>query len=150
MNTKQLWQALTSNPITEPYFDGIFSVDTLKEIKTKPELIICNTNPSYKSGKHCLLFFFRNNTVNYYDSLGYDLDHYGEELTEFVKKFVKFYQSSKVRTQPKNSSLCGYYCLYLTFKMACYKTYGVWGQARPTVTGKIVLRIGGNSLVTSI
>ena len=23
MNTKQLWQALTSNPVTQPYFDGI-------------------------------------------------------------------------------------------------------------------------------
>ena len=63
MNTKQLWQALTSNPVTEPYFDGIFSVDTLKEIKTKPELIICNTDPSDKPGKHWLLFFFHNNTV---------------------------------------------------------------------------------------
>ena len=112
MNTKQLWQALSSNPVTQPYFDGVFSVDTLKEIKTKPELIICNTDPSNKPGKHWLLFLFHNNTVDYYDSLGYDLDYYGQEFTEFVKKFVKFYQSSKVRTQPKNSALCGYYCLY--------------------------------------
>ena len=78
MNTKQLWQALTSNPVTEPHFDGIFSVDTLKEIKTKPELIICNTGLSNKPGKHWLLFFSQNNTVDYYHSFDHDLDDYGE------------------------------------------------------------------------
>ena len=40
MNTKQLWNALTLNPITNKYFDGIFSIDTLKDIKEKPTLII--------------------------------------------------------------------------------------------------------------
>ena len=44
MNTKQLWIALTLNPKTNFYFDGIFSIDTLKDIKEKPSLIICNTD----------------------------------------------------------------------------------------------------------
>ena len=117
MNTKQIWQALTSNPVTEPYFDGVFSVDTLKEIKTKPELIICNTDPSNKPGKHWLLFFFHNNRAYYYDSLGNKLEYYGKDFTEFVKRFSIFYESSKIRTQPKNSSLCGYYCLYFAYKI---------------------------------
>ena len=30
MNTKQLWIALTLNPKTNFYFDGIFSIDTLR------------------------------------------------------------------------------------------------------------------------
>ena len=42
MNTKQIWQALTSNTKTEPYFDGVFAIDELHQIKEKPELIICN------------------------------------------------------------------------------------------------------------
>ena len=88
MNTKQIWQALTSNPVTEPYFDGVFSVDTLKEIKTKPALIICNIDPSNKPGKHWLLFFFHNNTVSYYDSLGNKLEYYGKDFIEFVKRFL--------------------------------------------------------------
>ena len=107
MNTKQIWQALTSNPVTEPHFDGVFSVDTLKEIKTKPELIICNTDPSNKPGKHWLLFFFHNNwllfffhnnTVDYYDSLGNNLEYYGKDFIEFVKRFSIFYEFSKIRT----------------------------------------------------
>ena len=35
MNTKQLWIALTLNPKTNFYFDGIFSIDTLKDIRRK-------------------------------------------------------------------------------------------------------------------
>ena len=31
MNTKQLWTALILNPVTNNNFDGIFSIDTLKE-----------------------------------------------------------------------------------------------------------------------
>ena len=57
MNTKDLWQALTCNPTTDSYFDGVFPSDALTEIKDKPELIICNTDPSHKPGKHWLLFF---------------------------------------------------------------------------------------------
>ena len=57
-NTKQLWNALTLNPVTNNNFDGIFSIDTLKEIKERPTLIVCNTDPSDKAGEHWVLFFF--------------------------------------------------------------------------------------------
>ena len=40
MNTKQLWNALTLNPVTNKNFDGIFSIDTFQEIKEKPTLIL--------------------------------------------------------------------------------------------------------------
>ena len=62
MNTKQLWNALTLNPVTNNHFDGIFSIDTLKEIKEKPTLIVCNTDPSDKAGEHWVLFFFYDDT----------------------------------------------------------------------------------------
>ena len=68
MNTKQIWQALTCNTKTEPYFDGVFPINELKNIKDKPELIICNTDPSNKPGQHWVLFFFHNDTVDFFDS----------------------------------------------------------------------------------
>ena len=46
MNTKQLWNALILNLIINKYSDGIFSIDTLQDIKEKPTLIICYTDPS--------------------------------------------------------------------------------------------------------
>ena len=38
-------------------------------------------------------------------------------LLNLLKDLLFFYQSSKITTQPKNSSLCGYYCLYFAIKI---------------------------------
>lgn len=115
MNTKQLWNALSSNFYTHKYFDGVYSIDNLKDIKCKPKLIICNTDPSYKPGKHWVLFFFNKDKVEFYDSLGKDLDEYGKEFYNFVQKFAKSYERATERTQPVKSSLCGEYCLYYAY-----------------------------------
>ena len=112
MNTKQLWTALILNKDTNLKFDGIYSIDTLSEIKNKPELIICNTDPSYLPGKHWVLFFFENNCVDFYDSLGKDITEYGPEFIVFIKKFSNNFKQCIGRTQPYRSSLCGLYCLY--------------------------------------
>ena len=79
MNTKQLWNALTLNPVTNNNFDGI---------KEKPTLIVCNTDPSDKAGEHWVLFFFHDNTVDFYDSLTHDIAYYGSEFIYFVKRFA--------------------------------------------------------------
>ena len=117
MNTKQIWQALTCNTKTEPYFDGVFSIDMLHKIKNKPKLIICNTDPSTKPGKHWVLFFFHNDTVDFFDSLGNDMNYYGNEFINFAKRFSSKYQISLIQTQPKNTSICGQYCLYFAHKI---------------------------------
>ena len=116
MNTKQIWQALTCNTKTDPFFDGVFSIDMLQTIKYKPELIICNTDPSTKPGKHWVLFFFYADTVDFFDPLGKDMEYYGDEFVKFSKRFSSKYQSSLIRTQPKNSSFCGQYCLYFAYR----------------------------------
>ena len=77
MNTKQLWTALTLNKVTNPYFDGVYSLDTLVNIIEKPKLVICNTQPSDQSGEHWVLFFFEEDSVDFYDSLGKDITEYG-------------------------------------------------------------------------
>ena len=75
MNTKQLWNALTLNTVTNNNFDGIFSIESLKEIKEKTTLIVCNTDPSDKAGEHWVLFFFHDNTVDFYDSLAHEITY---------------------------------------------------------------------------
>ena len=116
MNTKQLYNALTLNAYTNKYFDGIYSIDTLKDINEKPELIICNTDPSDKPGKHWVLFFFNDDeSVDFYDSLGKDIKYYGSEFSDFVNKFAKSWYSCVERTQPLGTSLCGQYCLYYAY-----------------------------------
>ena len=115
MNTKQLWNALYLNPVTNKYFDGIYSSDTLKEIKERPDLIICNTDPSNKPGEHWVLFFFNQNSVDFFYSLGRDIKYYGSVFLDFIVNFVSNYQQCLKRTQPVNSDLCGQYCLYYAY-----------------------------------
>ena len=95
MNTKQLWNALTLNPVTNNNFDGIFSIDTLKEIKENPTLIVCNTDPSDKPGEHWVLFFFHDNTVDFYDSLAHEITYYGSEFIYFIKRFANNFKSDE-------------------------------------------------------
>ena len=71
------------NPVTNNNFDGIFSIDTLKEIKEKPTLIVCNTDPSDKAGEHWVLFFFHDNTVDFYDSLAHEITYFND-LNSFI------------------------------------------------------------------
>lgn len=115
MNTLQLYRALTNQHITSPYFDGVFARDTLEDIQSRPSLIICNTDPSSKSGKHWVLFFFENDTMEFFDSLGKDLHSYGSEFVDFAERFANTCKTANVRTQPKNTDLCGIYCLYYAF-----------------------------------
>ena len=115
MNTKQLWNALCLNPLTNNYFDGIYSSDTLKEIEGKPNLIICNTDPSTKPGEHWVLFFFNENSVDFFDSLGRDIKYYGSIFLDFIANFAYDYKQCLTRTQPIKSDLCGQYCLYYAF-----------------------------------
>lgn len=118
LNTWQLRHALVENNTTRNYFDGVYPCDVLKNITSPPRLIIVNTDPSHKPGKHWLLFFRNNETVEMFDSLGRNLDSYNKEIKTFVDKFFKTVKFTTFRIQPLNTSLCGHYCLYYAY-MRC-------------------------------
>ena len=116
MNTKQLWQALANNSVSYSFFDGIFSRDLLKNITKKPSLIICNTDPSYKEGKHWIAIFFTEEYVEFYDSIGKDIVEYHDDLIRFISKFnVPRYKISLIKTQEDNTSYCGEHCLFYSY-----------------------------------
>lgn len=119
MNTLQLKSALEGNPVTEPFFDGIFSYDTLRLIKEKPRLIICNTDHSKNNGKHWLAFFFPENepeVVEMFDSLGNNLSAYPEEIVHFCSRFCRRCRIGSIRVQPNYSRSCAQFCLYFAYK----------------------------------
>ena len=58
LNTFQLTAALQKDPITKKCFDGVYPRDILNSIKKTPWMIIVNTDPSIKSGKHWILLYF--------------------------------------------------------------------------------------------
>jgi hypothetical protein len=121
MNSKQLFQALSGNKKTEKCFDGIYSKDNLEDIVQKPCVIVCNTDPSSKPGKHWLLFYFEKDSVDFFDSLGKELTSYGKPFVNFVKRFSDKMNTSQVRTQPLNSDYCGQYCLFYALQKIVFK-----------------------------
>ena len=97
----------------------------MKDIKEKPELIICYTDPSCNPGKHWVLFFFDSKqSVDFYDPLGTDISYYGVEFLDLIKKFAINVMQCHERTQHVNSSLCRQYCLFYAFKK-CSKKYNM-------------------------
>ena len=77
LNTFQLTAALQKNPITKKCFDGVYPRDILNSIKKTPWMIIVNTDPSTKSGKHWILLYFdARGCVKIFDSLGNDVASY--------------------------------------------------------------------------
>ena len=138
MNTKQIWQALTNDVNTEKYFDGVFSYDTLKNIKQRPRLIVCNTDPSYKKGEHWILFFFNSdNSVDFFDSLGNEPSYYGDEFVKIIAKFSNYYYVGNNPIQSVNSNLCGFYCLW----------YAYWKCKNKLKMEKLINKIPKNKLV---
>lgn len=120
MNTFQLRDELERNSITKPFFDGIFSYDTLCLIKTKPRLIICNTDHSKSAGKHWLTFFFPEEEPDVgemFDSLGKNLNEYPQEIVQFFRRFCKRCRIARIPVQSVNSQLsCAEFCLYFAYR----------------------------------
>ena len=110
LNTLQLTLALRKHAQTASQFVGVFARDA-------------NTDPSTKSGSHCILFYFANNgNVEYFDSLGKTLSHYHKDFLKFIKNNCNYYSSVvKNRIQPVNITLCGHYCLYYAYSRCVEK-----------------------------
>ena len=95
LNSIQLSIALKTNSVTGKHMLAVFARDELSSIYTNPpQIIIVNTNPLEKSGKHWLLIYFNEDeSVDFFDSLGYDINFYPSSIKKFVQKFTKKYQN---------------------------------------------------------
>ena len=103
LNLIQLSIALKTNSVTGKHTLAVFARDELSSIYTNPpQIIIVNTDPLEKSGKHWLLIYFNEDgSVDFFDSLGYDINFYHSSIKKFVQKFTKKYQNVMTcRLQP--------------------------------------------------
>lgn len=116
MNSKQLFFALYKNKLTEPFFDGLYARDQLENIIIKPQLVIANTDPSTAPGEHWVLFFFRGTSVDFFDSLGRNIEAYHEDIRNFIDRYSSEVNYLSHRIQPLNSNMCGHFCLYYALK----------------------------------
>ena len=98
-------------------FCGVFAYDKFlnEEVVEKNKCYyIVNTDPSWKKGIHWLLFYKSEQTLYFFDSLGYCLKHY-PELSEKFEGFQII--ENHFRTQSINSRACGMFCLYVAIKL---------------------------------
>ena len=123
MNTTQIQHILEQNENTRKNFTGVYSRNMLRNIEHSPRLVVCNTDPSYKPGKHWILFYFHDNIVDFYDPLGRKPEEYGIEFIEFMKEYASNYKICFDRTQPLNSNLCGHYCIW--YANMCTQQYSM-------------------------
>ena len=109
LNTFQLTAALEKNPITKKCFDGVYPRDILKSFKKTPRMIIVNTDPSTKSGKHWILLYFdAQGRAKIFDSLGNDVASYHSSIKKFIQRHSTHYMHAvHDRIQPKGTALCG-------------------------------------------
>jgi len=65
MNTEKVNRILRRQCARD--FDGVFSLDTLPD---RPRLLVCNTDPSYRPGRHWVAICVKDGPGEYFDSLG--------------------------------------------------------------------------------
>jgi hypothetical protein len=68
MNTIDIERFIKRDRHCAAFFQGVFSVDTLP---INPRLLVCNTDPSYKSGQHWIAIFIDERGIGeFFDSFG--------------------------------------------------------------------------------
>ncbi len=96
-------------------------------------MIIVNTEPAAKMGRHWLLFYFAaGGLVEMFDSLGKDLNHYPPEISLLAARQGTMSRVLKDRVQLPNSSLCGHYCLYYAYRRCLGEDMASIAQGMPS------------------
>ena len=102
-------------------FLGVFPCDMLPRNlpKKRPLLMICNTDPSYKSGEHWIVIYFDiNGTAEYFDSFGRKPEPVFER---FINRCCTSFVCNREQLQSALSRFCGHYCVfYCLFKRLNY------------------------------
>jgi len=87
-------------------FDGVFSSNTLPQ---SPRLLVCNTDPAHKSGRHWVCIHVANGYGEYFDSFGCRpsvvFEHY-------LNRHCSSWNYNDRQLQSVVGKFCGHYCIY--------------------------------------
>jgi len=102
MNTDEIRRALRR----VKNFDGVYSIDTLPD---RPRLLVCNTDPSHRPGRHWICICVENGTGEYFDSLGRPPS---DVLRHYMNIMCEQWTFNARQLQSIVSRFCGHYCIY--------------------------------------
>ena len=113
--TLQLKVALRSHRCTTLILDDITAADNIPQPSKFPCFFIVNTSSDVDTPGHWLLLFFtRNSTLEYFDSLNKTPLHYSVHIENYINEYCENqYITNSFRVQPVNSFNCGPFCAYV-------------------------------------
>ena len=115
MNEVQIQTLLINNPVTRPYFGGVVAYDELPLLTLEhPVFYVVNTDSRSGVGKHWTVIFLDNH-VEFFDSLGKNVDCYADTFKQFLTVNGPWYMYCCTRLQSFNSKVCGEFCLYFAY-----------------------------------
>jgi len=88
-------------------FDGVFSIDHLPD---NPRLLVCNTDPSDKPGRHWIAIYVGD------DGCGDFFDSFGRRPSLYLERYMNrnclSWNFNDRQLQSVVSKFCGHYCIY--------------------------------------
>lgn len=116
MNTLQIKNILSRDPITKKYFIDVFPSDELpSKIRRYPACFVCNVDPSTKPGSHWLCFYILSpDEAEFFDSYGNEPAFYQGAISNFASRYSRLIYNPVI-LQTNVSTVCGQYCIYFLY-----------------------------------
>ena len=115
INTFQLAQVLTNDPVTKGSFAGVYACDQLSfiEINKYPKSFVVNTDPIELPGTHWIAIYFNEQMKlgEFFDSYGKHPIHYNKYFLDFINRNAVELEHNKMQLQSAFSTVCGQYCV---------------------------------------
>ena len=91
-------------------FDGVFSIDRLPD---HPHLLVCNTDPSDKPGRHWIAIYVDD------EGRGDFFDSFGRRPSDYLERYMNrnclSWNFNDRQLQSIVSKFCGHYCISVFF-----------------------------------
>lgn len=113
MWTGQIERILSHEPVTAPFFGGVFPSNQLpKTVHYGQRVFVANTHPASKPGEHWVAFYFppEEDTCWYFDSYGFP--PLKKSFERFMESNVSDWTFNSQWLQDSRSQLCGHYCIF--------------------------------------
>jgi len=90
-------------------FDGVFSIDNLPD---NPRLLVCNTDPSNKPGRHWIVIYIHDGRGEFFDSFGRRINI---DFERCMNRHCVSWNFNDRQLKSIISKFSGYYCIYFAF-----------------------------------
>jgi Adenovirus endoprotease len=118
MNGSRIERILQKDAKCRHMFLGVFACDRLPTSfdRSRPVILVCNTDPHYKSGQHWIVLYIENSSYGeYFDSFGRPPE---KPFETFLQKHCSRWIFNDIQLQSIISRFCGHYCIFYSLNRA--------------------------------